>query len=778
MANSNSNKSNETDRDVRALERVKKRTIKTRDTTIHRIKNIHILSTQLVAEPNLIPKYLVAVGDLDFLWESFQIQNQAVLDALLDLGLDEEFSITLEAEVRSLYIEAIAEAEKHKTTSNAGSICNEERSDHGSKISHKSNNGINFHRSRLPDIPLPSYSGDLIGWPVFRDRFNALVVQRGDLSNIERFYYLLGCLKGEALHAISHIHVSESTYELAWVTLANSFDKPRQLATVIVDKILSMPTQSQESLTGLKEFLSVFSDQISVLRSLGIPQLEEFLLFALSVRCLPISTRKGFEATNVEEFPIVSSLINFVKNRVALLEVANFPVSARHTSNQHTKSASTSFRYGDKKPKVALLASKSNTSTSNDCLFCSGEHLSTNCNRFLKLSMDDRYATARDKKVCFRCLSSTHWSNRCKLTKSCIKCSGRHHTLLHRQTEPAVQPGPSSDTVLISSLNQPTVLLGTALVHVRDQAGCVHTVRALLDSASQVSVMSTTCADRLGLKRTKWTAPLTGLSGVSVPRVEGMVDCIVTPRYNSEDSFQVRAWVLHKITNELPSRQLSADFKEKYSHLALADPFFDKPAPVELLLGADVFAQILDGKRVIIDDALPTALGSMFGWILIGVIPDVEPTSFQSHMVSLTVSLEELVEQFWQTEEPAPAPIVFTNDGKCEAAYHAERVRDENGRFSVPLPFMDNYKNEAFSGSKQLAIRRFQNLERKLEANPSLKQAYSAFMSEYESLGHMSIAPSPGTYLSHTIPSSRMLLIPVVSVWYSMRRLSVRPVDL
>ncbi|KAL4113548.1 hypothetical protein QTP88_017157 [Uroleucon formosanum] len=83
---------------------------------------------------------------------------------------------------------------------------------------------------------------------------------------------------------------------------------------------------------------------------------------------------------------------------------------------------------------------------------------------------------------------------------------------------------------------------------------------------------------------------------------------------------------------------------------------------------------------------------------------------------------------------------------KCETIYLSERMRDESGRFMVPLPFIESCKQERFLGSRQMALRSFQNLERKLQTNPSLHQAYSVFMSDYESLGHKSIAPSPGDY--------------------------------
>jgi hypothetical protein len=141
-----------------------------------------------MSDASLIARYLIAVGDLDLLWESFMKSNQAVLNALLDLDLEDEFSTTQETEVRAWYIDAVTITDKYRTTPTASSLCNGELIDSESIKSMNSNASGNNSRSRLPEIPLPSYSGDQLGWPVFRDRFNTLVVQRSDLSNIERFH--------------------------------------------------------------------------------------------------------------------------------------------------------------------------------------------------------------------------------------------------------------------------------------------------------------------------------------------------------------------------------------------------------------------------------------------------------------------------------------------------------------------------------------------------------------------------------------------------------------
>ncbi|XP_016659288.1 uncharacterized protein LOC107883570 [Acyrthosiphon pisum] len=297
-----------------------------------------------------------------------------------------EFSTTKEAEIRSLYVQAISVAEELKPTQNGDDNVNLA----GSTCFNRSDGNNCSSKPRLPEIPLPTFNGELSSWPVFRDRFTARVIERDDLSNIDRFYYLLGCLKDEALLSVRNIAVSEATYELAWTTLVERFDKPRQLAALIVDKLISIPAQSQESLDGLKEFLAVFSDQVSTLESLNIPNLGEFLLFSLSARCLPLSTRKGFEAVNQNEFPTSADVVCYVKNRVSLLEAVNFTSSSHRPPAQQERPKSSLRRQEEKRPKVALYTSKMSSAPTSKCLFCSKDHSSVQCPNFEGLSMDAR----------------------------------------------------------------------------------------------------------------------------------------------------------------------------------------------------------------------------------------------------------------------------------------------------------------------------------------------------------------------------------------------------
>lgn len=116
----------------------------------------------------------------------------------------------------------------------------------------------------------------------------------------------------------------------------------------------------------------------------------------------------------------------------------------------------------------------------------------------------------RDQQICFRCLHPGHWVTKCKSSNICGQCSRVHHSLLHSERsavlsgqESTSREGRSDIATSSSCLGHntlPSVILGTALIHMPDSIGVIYTVRVLIDSASQISAITSECKDRLELR--------------------------------------------------------------------------------------------------------------------------------------------------------------------------------------------------------------------------------------------------------------------------------------
>lgn len=255
--------------------RAKIRALAKRTAVIDRIKSILDLGISCESDVDARQRFLIAVNDLSGLWDKFVIENDAVLDALIELDEGQDFSSSEELEANRMLVSAKALASRFSSlTTNEGQLVPKSGppSDGSSNLETTTKSaevqpttvsaGWSSHSVRLPEIPLPRFEGELANWPDFRDRFTALVHSRSTISNAEKFYYLLSCLGTDPLEAVKGIAVSNDTYPLAWVTLVERYDKPRKLAYTLLESMLSAPAIQNESVASLNKFLSTFDENI------------------------------------------------------------------------------------------------------------------------------------------------------------------------------------------------------------------------------------------------------------------------------------------------------------------------------------------------------------------------------------------------------------------------------------------------------------------------------------------------------------------------------------
>lgn len=278
-----------------------------------------------------------------------------------------------------------------------------------------------------------------------------------------------------------------------------------------------------------------------------------------------------------------------------------------------------------------------------------------------------------------------------------------------------------------------TVLLGTAIIHVSDASGKYQAVRAVIDSGYLTSFLTNDCAQRLGLKREKCKSQLTGLGG-SVVRDQGIVSCAIKPINSNSPVLNTKAVIIPKIAGNMPSVTLPQNVVDEYKDLVLADPTFYRPGRIDMLLASDIFPYIYDGGKFHPSkEGVPLALHSIFGYVITGRLSgdDAAPSTC---LFASTERIDDLMRSFWEVENINCVISKDPDDVIAEEIFAKEHSRDETGRYVVTYPF----KPDAELGdSKHIALKRFQNLERKLSRFPLLKGEYKKFMDDYAALGHM-----------------------------------------
>ncbi|XP_045541438.1 uncharacterized protein LOC123722924 [Papilio machaon] len=291
------------------------------------------------------------------------------------------------------------------------------------------------------------------------------------------------------------------------------------------------------------------------------------------------------------------------------------------------------------------------------------------------------------------------------------------------------------------------VLLATALIKAQTRQGSTQLLRVLLDQGSQASFITHSAVQLLGLKRTPTRSVISGIGGErGVLASEHTVNVTIHSHLDSDFSLQINAYVLSNITSLLPSVKVVPWKWPELEAISLADPEFHTPNRIDILLGADAYAQVLGEGLVKGPPGGPIAQNTALGWILSDKISSTgDSISCHHAVISYPDQADEnaLLKQFWEIESviPGTQKILSEEELRCEEFYSQTTRRDEDGRYVVKLPFRDDDPKCQYENTKALALKRFLHLEQKFQRNPEIAKRYSEVFHEYKELGHVEHVP-------------------------------------
>ncbi|XP_045502155.1 uncharacterized protein LOC123699276 [Colias croceus] len=266
-------------------------------------------------------------------------------------------------------------------------------------------------------------------------------------------------------------------------------------------------------------------------------------------------------------------------------------------------------------------------------------------------------------------------------------------------------------------------------------------VRALLDQGSQASFVTEATVQLLGLKRTSVNGLVSGL-GDGQMHIKHVVTLCLKSRHNSEFSINVKAYVLTSLTSMLPCVKLDAPNWLELENVELADPGYATPGKIDVLLGAEVYAEILLTGMMKQPKGNLIAQNTAFGWVLSGKVSDSLSDKYKAKSFHLQVRTDDdFLKRFWELEaEPDMIVKKFTREEQlCEELYEKSTVRNRDGRYVVTLPFKNKDPECQYGESIDIAKNRLVALERRLKNNPKLYEEYRRVVEEYLDLNHMSL---------------------------------------
>lgn len=464
------------------------------------------------------------------------------------------------------------------------------------------------------------------------------------------------------------------------------------------------------------------------------------------------------------DIPDLKSLTAFLSKHCQALE--------KISKSSNTQSNNASQKYNGKYKNTAQTT-VSNLATSNfSCPQCKENHPLYHCEAFLKLPIEKRIQVVQNAHICTNCLRSTdHKSKTCK-SSSCRKCNKKHNTLLHLLTFSNKEDKSSSNskealtdsdktaqpivTQCLSAHHSLRVLLSTAIVHVYDSKNQLISCRALLDNGSQMNFVTEELANRLQLKGQTFETSISGVMQGTF-QAKRIINLRVKSRFNNF-SESIDCIILPKITQNLPQEFISTTSVTIPNHLKLADPNFNVPACIDMLIGAELFWRLICAGQIKYSKDQPILQKTLFGWVISGHTTNniaKFPPSVNCHL-AVADDLNLLVGRFWEVDHNISSTSFTKEEQTCESIFQNSVKRNDEGRFIVQLPIKSDKLSE-LGDFKDIAMKRFKTLERRLLSHPKMYAEYAKFIQEYKDLGHMqevkghleSNLKSPFYYLPH-----------------------------
>ena len=506
-------------------------------------------------------------------------------------------------------------------------------------------------------------------------------------------------------NVLSRIPPGPGAYTTAVEELHRRFDKPRAMHMLYLENVTNLkPVKATQS--ALTELADILQDSID-----GLVRLKQtdarYILTSLVTDCLPdkvkLAWEDSVEATNT--VAPVQDLIAFIRRKadnpmytdgaaniqqqfdkrpfkqqnkskgsahITVSQPASSPVtqSLPSPSSQQQRCSKPAGHKGSNQKSRNSLQSGLKYS----CPLCSESHFCFSCLSFRKLTISKRKEHVSNHNLCQICLRPSHAPEGCRGNFNCRVCEGGHNTLLHVDSGSQAQPVVAGTANVVASDTTGSLaqnkLLMTCQVLATGPTGKSMPIRGLLDSGADISAVTSRVAKHLGLKKLNTTVAVSSYGDVinqpAAPTVSLVMDSIHAKPWQAT----IEAVVIDKITGTIP-RSSASSVREHpgLQGVQLADPNFDLPGRVDLLLGIDILPQILKGG---VSSGSVGVWQTTLGHAVMGTYEDA-PKSIGDRQAAVQVAVQQpespghspddlALVRFWEVEQPSSKVAPLTQE--------------------------------------------------------------------------------------------------------------------
>lgn len=611
---------------------------------------------------------------------------------------------------------------------------------------------------KLPEVSLPKFDGKIDSWVHFRDMFKSMIIDEESVDYPSKIHYLNGSIPDTISKSFDSVSLNKDGFEIMWKALKDRFDNLQDLVNHHLRELFKQSKIRADSHDDLRKLIDVFSLNLKQLKVLGqeVDKWDMIIINIVEFR-LDNETKKMWETRFIdikrvpteldedasERLPTWDELKEFLEDRCRVLRHSNKP-AAKTQPNVEQKP----------KPKFTKSFAINQTITAV-CSFCAEAHRSFQCPELERLqTVQEKRNKVNELKLCHNCLKRGHQRSNCQNPNLCRYCNQKHHSVLCFQSKPT----PTEDTKKPDTekkkeesdtkQNQKSfhswknsgkkqVILSTAIVNVLDKYGNPHPCRVLLDNGSESSFMSQSMASILSLPKSQTEVSVSGLNPEPI-RIKNIVKACIMSRHSNYER-NIECLIAPSISDVIPSQPIFLNPEDKIPEIyQLADPFYNVPSKIDLILGAEMFFEIFQSRQVPIGETQLFLKQSQLGWIVCGSHCSKQSVTKSHCGFGIVDDLSTQLRKFWEIESCENLPKMLTpEEAYCEELFVKTTKRDEDGRFIVTLPVKSNITQ--LPTNRGDALRYFYQLESRLEKQPENQAMYKKFMREYEELGHMEL---------------------------------------
>ncbi|XP_065094301.1 uncharacterized protein LOC135714851 [Ochlerotatus camptorhynchus] len=581
------------------------------------------------------------------------------------------------------------------------------------------------------EMGLPQFSGNAREWPAFKKMFEA-TTEQGKYTSLENLIRLQKALGGPAAKAVQSMMLDQANVPQIMERLEKQFGQSKRVYKELRDDLERIRTGGHLAIVEISNGLENLIAHLTASNQMAYsndPRLVEELVSKMScdtqIKWLEVVESNAKQGNSV---PSLKDLAKWLKPKAdihrELYNSNRAPIEKRNRVNVHSEN-------------------------NVRCYMCNGTHRLRECQKFGKMSVQNRRQEILKLRVCPLCLFR-HKGN-CNFQRNCgiNGCNEHHHRLLHiprdihnqgsrperRQITASGEPTePRPETSNLHEEQRAQVFYQIIPVTLKNK-NCEVETYAFLDPGSSLTLIDEGVAEELELEgvrdplKIKWTQNVSREEKTS-RRVKLKI------KGNSDNEFTLTN-VRTASNLHLPVQTVNYDnLADKYPFLANLPIKNYKNAQPKLLIGLNHSHLLYPLERRAMGVNEPIAIKTKLGWLIFG---NIKHTAQAEHLMVIQEDdkMNDLMQRYFSVEDfgvKIPEKLPETKNEIRAKEIINKTLKYTGEKYEVGLLWKED--DTHLPESYIQVYKRLQNLEAKLKKDPELKNWTNNTIADYVTKGY------------------------------------------